>query len=412
MCASFSHKVSVLHGDGGNHAQYNYLIFVTGPLIDRKLKKDPKLDLGYWCQDHLVCKLRPRIEFIFNSAKDHACCPHASLLPYMRDYERLQSEAEKFEACCIEETLIEIRADPTLMMGFETELQAAHYLTSVIGFTTFQQRAVTHQMLRAAATGDIEKVLRPPPAVAKDSSSSSSGSSSNVAGTEPEVLMPYLPPALSTRSSTTEARREEERALELQLLNGLDAHCIICGYPEASQSGQCEMLLCECQSGGIHGVHVACLVSEPERVSARACCGTPAERARARVDAHAEIGKPYWCPWHAVRGTGEQPTCAYFSQVSGCSPELQRWEVESARLASAEDAMLPSGTEVYVRQDGGHLRRGVVREPGATKDAEPGSVRARSATCPVDAEVLYADGGAAPRMRIFGAGAAEVLVVK
>ena len=74
--------------------------------------------------------------------------------------------------------------------------------------------------------------------------------------------------------------------------------------------------------------------------------------------------------------------------------------------------MLPAGTEVYVRQDNGHLRRGVVREPGATKDAEPGSARSHSAKCPVDAEVLYVDGGgASPRMRIFGERAHEVRVL-
>ena len=73
-------------------------------------------------------------------------------------------------------------------------------------------------------------------------------------------------------------------------------------------------------------------------------------------------------------------------------------------LASAEDAMLPAGTEVYVRQDGGHLRRGVVREPGAVKDAEPGSARARSTTCPVDAEVQYADGGAALHAHLVACG--------
>ena len=224
--------------------------------------------------------------------------------------------------------------------------------------------------------------------------------------------MPACPPALSTRSSTAEARREEERALELQLLNGLDAHCVICGSAEASISGQSEMVLCDCQMSGVHGVHVACLVSEPERMSVRACLGMPAERARARTDAHAVVGQPYLCPWHVACGEGERPTCAYFSQVSGCSSELQCWEANSRLLVSSEEAMLPAGTEVYVRQEGGHLRRGVVQEPGAFKDAEPGSARARGATCPVDVEVQYADGGASTRMRIFGNGSREMRVAK
>ena len=37
--------------------------------------ENPKLDIGWWCQDDIIIRLRPRIEFIFNSAKDHACCP-------------------------------------------------------------------------------------------------------------------------------------------------------------------------------------------------------------------------------------------------------------------------------------------------------------------------------------------------
>ena len=150
----------------------------------------------------------------------------------------------------------------------------------------------------------------------------------------------------------------------------------------------------------MHGVHLCCLVSERERVNARACCGT---------------GQPFWCPWHAMSVDPTQRACvAYHSCVSGPSLLLQHWEETSRVIDSPASAMLPAGTEVYVRQDNGHLRRGVVREPGATKDAEPGSARSHSAKCPVDAEVLYVDGGrgasASPRVRIFGERAHEVRV--
>lgn len=55
-----------------------------------------------------------------------------------------------------------IEADNELMKGFRSghlEL-AVRYQSSIIGFTSFQQRAVTHQLLRAAAVGEEGKRLR------------------------------------------------------------------------------------------------------------------------------------------------------------------------------------------------------------------------------------------------------------
>ena len=153
-------------------------------------------------------------------------------------------------------------------------------------------------MLRAASTGDVSKVLRLPgptkQSVGGGGRSSKSSSKSNIVTPEPFVLMPELPPALCTRR-LAEARREQERTLELQLLNGLDTICIICGEAVASSSGQLEMVLCECHvsDSGVHGVHMCCLVSEPERVQARACCGKPAERALAREYPNAVVGQPF-----------------------------------------------------------------------------------------------------------------------
>lgn len=201
-----------------------------------------------------------------------------------------------------------------------------------------------------------------------------------------------------TRSTTAAARLQVLMARRAAMEHGLNATCMVCGGEEEGREGQWVMILCDVAEvdGSRHGVHVGCMVSECERDHARACI--------------ADEALPWHCPWHAdCCGREERPVVAYRG-VSGASSLLETWEESSVPLESAEAAMLPAGTEVYVRQAGGHLCRGLVREPGAVKDAEPGSARARSARCPVDAEVLYFGGGASPRMRIFGEGAREVRV--
>jgi hypothetical protein len=53
-----------------------------------------------------------------------------------------------------------VRADPSLMESFACEMDAAVYHSSLVGTTTFQQRAVTHQMLRAAASKTLATCVR------------------------------------------------------------------------------------------------------------------------------------------------------------------------------------------------------------------------------------------------------------
>ena len=53
-----------------------------------------------------------------------------------------------------------MRADPLLMESFACEMDAAVYHSSLVGTTTFQQRAVTHQMLRAAASHTLATCVR------------------------------------------------------------------------------------------------------------------------------------------------------------------------------------------------------------------------------------------------------------
>ena len=53
-----------------------------------------------------------------------------------------------------------MRADPLLMESFACEMDAAVYHSSLVGTTTFQQRAVTHQMLRVAASHTLATCVR------------------------------------------------------------------------------------------------------------------------------------------------------------------------------------------------------------------------------------------------------------
>ena len=172
----------------------------------------------------------------------HAALP--PLLPYMRDQDQLVAEAAKFEERMIEETLKEIRADATLMEGFETELQAAHYFTSIIGFTTFQQRAVTHQMLRAAATGDIEKVLRPPPAVSRAAAAT--------AATWPrQSRRCSCRPCRRHRAPSAQPRHGGRRSRRWSCSSSTAwTRTVLYVGTRRPVSGQREMVLCECGQAG------------------------------------------------------------------------------------------------------------------------------------------------------------------
>ena len=133
----------------------------------RQLEADPERDLGVWGAEdgEIFVKLAPRMRILFNSSASHACVPHRDLLPYFTDYKAMKSKGNAYMKLCYETALEAVRADPTLMEGFAREEDAAYYHSSLIGTTTFQQRAVTHQCLRAAAVGEPSRVLRPQPHV-------------------------------------------------------------------------------------------------------------------------------------------------------------------------------------------------------------------------------------------------------
>ena len=100
LCQSAGNKTSADHGDGGNHGQFNYLVFSAPTLVRRLLKENPKVDLGLWEQEggELVVPLSPRLEIIFNSEEGHACLANANLLPCCNAPEELKVAASRCAA--------------------------------------------------------------------------------------------------------------------------------------------------------------------------------------------------------------------------------------------------------------------------------------------------------------------------
>jgi hypothetical protein len=143
LCQSVENKVALGHADGGNHGQYNWLTFSAPTLVKRRLAADPTLDLGGWLAlNELWLPFRPRLDIIFNSGALHCCIPHYSLVKYAADHEGMLREAGAY----VEE-------------GFADLELAAAYQSSIVGTTTFQQRAVTHKVLRAAEGQMCHRVL-------------------------------------------------------------------------------------------------------------------------------------------------------------------------------------------------------------------------------------------------------------
>jgi hypothetical protein len=78
----------------------------------------------------------------------------------------LSEEATKYQDEQYDLALAAVMKDSMLMEGFTTLKAAAQYMASVIGTTTYQRQAVTHNLLRAASTGDLSRLLRnKPPAL-------------------------------------------------------------------------------------------------------------------------------------------------------------------------------------------------------------------------------------------------------
>ena len=97
LCQSAGNKTSADHGDGGNHGQFNYLVFSAPTLVRHQLQVNPNLDLGLWEQEEgeLVVLLSPRLEIIFNSEEGHACLANANLLPLCNKPEELKVAASR-----------------------------------------------------------------------------------------------------------------------------------------------------------------------------------------------------------------------------------------------------------------------------------------------------------------------------
>ena len=165
FCMSVGNKASVAHGDAGNQNQFNVLFFTCPPRIAQLYAADHSYDLGVWGMEdgELFVPLAPRLHLIFNSSASHGIIPSHGLLQYSTSYTKMKSEGNAYARQCKDDALAAIRADPSLMEDFQDEQLAAWYQSSIIGTTTFQQRAVTHQLLRAAQAGEPSRVLRPQP---------------------------------------------------------------------------------------------------------------------------------------------------------------------------------------------------------------------------------------------------------
>lgn len=391
MCCSIANKVAVLHDDQSNHGAYNGLAFGGSEYIKQQYAKDPNIDLGYWVQEDTKIKLYPGLFIIFDSSSDHACIPAEELLPFATNQSELaprgMSYMHKMKARAMEAILL----DRTLAEGFKSLEDAALYNSSLFGVTTFVQRAVTNQMRAAMANECVDSLLRvPQPRKTKVKGAELLPNQEE----EEEIEAPSLPPAFSTRSAMREQLMAEEMEKQEAVLNGLEALCVICG--DGEEGGQKTMPLCKCRDkhGFAHGAHICCMFTEGDRQHARRCVHV------------AEA--PFTCPWHMP--ASEDATHAYCSlnESVGSTPLLKSWERGSKPLreltASAAGALQlcqeRAGATVYVRQDGGHLRRGVIATTPAPEKEQSRYVKA---------SVEWADGGGATSMYVYG-GRVEVRV--
>ena len=348
LCQSAGNKTSADHGDGGNHAQLNYLTFSTPELIKRRLQDNPKSDLGVWEQEggELLVALSPRLEIIFNSATGHACIAAKHLLADCNNPEKLKGSAGEYSQQQFEEALKAVRTDPSLMEGFEKEEDAAWYQSSLVGTTTFQQKAVTHQMLRAAAADTLDRCVRARVARVdakrtKVEAAEAAAAAAIVAAAEAaeEAQSMRARTRADTRAEEGEARKRGEKAL-----------CAVCASGVARKCGPLMMVLCDGEEGCEHGVHVGCGASLAECAMLRQAARSDADGAwlcgLCDDDAEALSAVAYWSElWQAP------------------SARMARWLAASEKMESAAhvEATCKPGACVLVTVAGiPHLRRGAV----------------------------------------------------
>jgi hypothetical protein len=175
-----------------------------------------RYDVGVWAMEYgeLVTPLRPRLRLWFNSASTHQCLPSWDLLPWACQPARLATEATKFAKVRMADALEHVIRRPELQMGFATPELAAAYHSSLVGSTTFQQRAVTHALMKATLADTLGKALRPAswergPAQARSAQATTESDDVCVS----DQRLPPIPAELSNK---------KERALELQRLLHLE----------------------------------------------------------------------------------------------------------------------------------------------------------------------------------------------
>jgi len=162
LCQSMGNKTAASHGDNNNLNQFNYLHFSAPERIQELLKTSPKMELGVWAAEdgELFVRLRPRLELMFNSARSHQCLPSYHLIHWACNPQQLKINACKFRDECLAATRIYLTAHPQLVLPFQELEDAVTYQSSLIGTTTYQQRAVVQQLLNAAKAGTQATVLR------------------------------------------------------------------------------------------------------------------------------------------------------------------------------------------------------------------------------------------------------------
>jgi hypothetical protein len=348
LCQSAGNKTSADHGDGGNHGQLNALAFSAPELIKRRLRDNPKLDLGVWEQEggELLVPLSPRLEIIFNSGTGHACIAAKHLLPDCNNPEKLKGSAGDYSQQQFEEALKAVRADPSLMEGFEKEEDAAWYQSSLVGTTTFQQKAVTHQMLRAAAADTLDCCVRArrthidvkrAKVEAAEAAAAAAAAIMAAAEAAEEAQSMRARTRANTRAEEGEVRKRGDKAL-----------CAVCASGTARMCGPLMMVLCDGEEGCEHGMHVGCGASLAECAMLREAARSDGAWLCGLCDDDAEVlpAVAYWSElWHAP------------------SARMARWLAASEQVESASqaEATCKPGVCVLVTVAGyPHLRRGVV----------------------------------------------------
>lgn len=97
----------------------------------------------------------------FNCARTHQVLPSITLLPYACDHERLCDHANAFARDRASNAEEAVRGEPELQGICACPVAAAMFQSSLVGTTTYQQGAVTNQLLKALVSNRDGKVLRP-----------------------------------------------------------------------------------------------------------------------------------------------------------------------------------------------------------------------------------------------------------